>query len=219
MIKGLISVPTCVLLALICLCDGFRALTWSTRPQTKIIVLGVVGGPGGLLSDNDVPTALAVLAAYDQSYLARMKRGREEGKTPASIEFERAQEVKSEGLQLERELLRIATKIVAAAAVEMTLGIKAESGQQGLRVLRNWVSGLCLKRGVLRAVDENNASVDVEHWMHDVSVYIKYNSSEGGDAYMKPYRGGYSGVIFQPMLADGEFRQYGDLPTAVHSTV
>ena len=156
-----------------------------------------------------------MLAAFDEAYIARMKKGRAEGKSPFAVEFDRAQLLKSDGLLREREQLREATKAVAAVAAETTLGIKAESGLQGLAVLRNWVSGLSLTRGVLRAVDENNQEVAVGRW-DDSPVYIKYNSTEGGDAYMKPYEGGYGGVIFQPKLDDGVFRQYGDLPVAVH---
>jgi hypothetical protein len=78
-------------------------------------------------------------------------------------------------------------------------------------VLRAWITNLAVPRGVLRAVDENNNEVNLNDW-DEVSVYVKYNSSDNGDAYMKPYKGEYFGVLFQPLLTDGEFRQYGDLP-------
>jgi len=186
---------------------------WRVRSRSRAAV-ALSSGSG---VDEQVQKALVVLSEFDDAYLLRMKKGRAEGKSPVAVEFERAQTLKGEGLQRERELLREATKIVVSAAVETTLGIKAESGLQGLAILRNWVGGLSLRRGVLRSVDENNLEVEVGRW-DEVPVYIKYNSSEGGDAYMKPYEGGYQGIIFQPLLADGAFRQYGDLPVSVHSS-
>ena len=174
------------------------------------------GGPLHLQSQEAVDAALSVLSAYDDAYLARQKAGRAQGKSPFSVEFERAQQLKAEGLQLEREQLRQATKTITSVAEQTTLGIKAESGIQALDVLRGWVGGLLLQRGVLRAVDENNVEVEINRW-DNAPVYIKYNSSEGGDAYMKPYEGGYSGVIFQPVLHDGVFRQYGDLPAGLYA--
>ena len=164
----------------------------------------------------ELEAALASLAQFDEAYLARMRHGRTHGKTPQQVEFERAQLLKADGLKAEREELRFATKLVASAAVETTLGIKAESGTRGLEVLKAWVSGLSLTRGVLRAVDENNAEVPIDRW-NEFPVYIKYNSTEGGDAYMKPYEGGFGGVIFQPFLSDQVFRQYGDLPLNTHT--
>ena len=50
-------------------------------------------------------------------------------------------------------------------------------------------------------------------WNVEASVYIKYNSSDVGNAYVKPYNGAYFGVLFQPeMKSQDEFLQYGDLP-------
>jgi hypothetical protein len=48
-------------------------------------------------------------------------------------------------------------------------------------------------------------------------VFIKYSSaggqiSECGDAMLNGYQGSYRGVYFNPVLADGEFRQYAVLP-------
>ena len=61
-------------------------------------------------------------------------------------------------------------------------------------------------------VDENNDEVDLSMW-DDRPVFIKYNSSDSGDAYMKPYNGEYFGVLFQPVFGgDAGFTQYGDFP-------
>lgn len=166
------------------------------------------------IDDGEIVNALMILEEFDDEYLSRMKKGREAGKSPQMIEIERARELKAEGIKYERERLRSATKVISSVATETTLGIKAETGIRGLETLKSWVGGLSLSRGVLRVVDENNIEVAFDRW-NDVSVYIKYNSSENGDAYMKPYEGGYDGIIFQPKLDDGVFRQFGDLPLNV----
>lgn len=49
------------------------------------------------------------------------------------------------------------------------------------------------------------------------SVYIKYSSTGGqisasGDAMLNGYSGSFRGVYFNPILPDGEFRQYAVLP-------
>ena len=187
------------------------------RPSTTTIVhaLQMQQEQHGWVLQREVEAQLQVLHAFNDDYLRRMKQGREASKTPQVVEFERAQQLKAEGIKGERDALKVATQVVASAAVEVTLGIKADSGVRALDVLKRWVEGLSLVKGVLRAVDENNIEVGLERW-DDVPVYIKYNSTEGGDAYMKPYEGGYGGIIFQPKLEDGEFRQYGDIPLSVY---
>lgn len=171
-----------------------------------------------MLSDNallgEIEAQLRVLKDFNDDYLGRMRAGRESGKTPHAVQFERAQQQGGDGIKQEREALRTATSLVASAAVEVTLGIKADSGSRALEVLKKWVTGLSLVKGVLRAVDEGNVEVPIDAY-NDLPVFIKYNSSESGDAYMKPYEGGYGGVIFQPKLSDGAFRQFGDFPLSV----
>lgn len=94
---------------------------------------------------------------------------------------------------------------------EVVLGIKAESGETGLKTLQRWVDKLGLVRGTLRAFSEAGAEVPFDELMYE-KVYIKYNSSNGGDAWMKPFAGESIGVIFQTLDNDGIFRQGGDLP-------
>ena len=158
-----------------------------------------------------VQEGLALLEKFDKDYIERMKLARTSDTTPKEIEFKRAQELMPEGIRKERESLQQALKAVSTNANSVILGIKAESGAKALTVLKSWVSSLSLPRGQLRAVDENNDPVDVTAW-DTAPVYIKYNSSDSGDAYMKPYNGKYFGVLFQPVLMDKDFIQYGDLP-------
>jgi len=170
-----------------------------------------ISASGDTQKEQAVEAALLVLSEYNDAYLARIKSGRLRGLTPEGVALERAQSLKVEGMAAERQALQNATRLLSSKSTEVTLGIMAESGVRGLGALRAWVSGLSLPKGVLRAVDENGLEVPLDKW-NDQAVYIKYNSSDRGDAYMKPYNGGYVGCIFQPKLADGEFRQYGDLP-------
>lgn len=181
---------------------------------TRVFAVAPLGAERGEAQQREVAAQLQVLQAFNDDYLGRMRAGREGGKTPQAVQFERAQQQGADGIKRERETLKVATSLVASAAVEITLGIKADSGSRALEVLKKWVTGLSLVKGVLRAVDESNTEVRIDVY-NDVPVFVKYNSSESGDAYMKPYEGGYGGVIFQPKLDDGEFRQYGDFPLSV----
>ena len=91
----------------------------------------------------------------------------------------------------------------------------ADSGLRGVEALRAWTNGLSLKRNLLYAMDEiSNVELPVSA-LDNLPVYVKYSTLKGGDAYMKEYRGEFSGVIFQPFLADEEFRQYGNFPLSV----
>lgn len=94
---------------------------------------------------------------------------------------------------------------------EVVLGIKAETGEAGLKALQCWVNELGLVRGTLRAYSESGEEIPVDELNYE-KVYIKYNSSNAGDAWMKPFAGESIGVIFQTLDNDGTFHQGGDLP-------
>lgn len=65
---------------------------------------------------------------------------------------------------------------------------------------------------MLHGSDDSGQSIDINSLM-EIPVYLKYNSTDPNGAYMKKYRSdGFVGVIFQPDMGDGVFRQYGDLP-------
>jgi len=155
--------------------------------------------------------ALSTLRLYNDDYLERMKKGRKEGKLPSVVELEKAQILKSEGLNDERDSLRRALLAVVNSSQEVVLGIMAPSGSRAISCLQKWVPTLALPRGVVRCFDEDGKDIDSSKLLGK-PVYVKYNSSDNGDCCMKPYAGDYSGVIFQPTLTDKEFRQYGDLP-------
>jgi hypothetical protein len=151
--------------------------------------------------------------------LKRERIARREGKTTQIVELERAQALGGKALKQERENLKAAATIVRQSSREVVLGIKADTGSRAIQTLRSWVAGLQLPRGTLRTIDENDEPVDANE-LENAAVYIKYNSSDTGDAYMKPYKGGNVGVIFQVKIEgeDDSFYQFGDLPLALFPT-
>lgn len=164
--------------------------------------------------DWDLDRAIVALDKYNTAYITRMKEGRKEGLSPQTVEFRRIQAVGGDTIKTEREELRHASLQIVASAEEVVLGIMADSVSSGINVLKKYVTGLALPRGVIRAVGTNGDEVPIES-LKDSPVYLKYNSSDSGDAYMKAYDGGYIGVILQPRLKEDDedaFRQWGDLP-------
>eukprot|EP00669_Euglena_mutabilis_P002534 TRINITY_DN13187_c0_g1_i1.p5 TRINITY_DN13187_c0_g1~~TRINITY_DN13187_c0_g1_i1.p5 ORF type:complete len:130 (-),score=30.43 TRINITY_DN13187_c0_g1_i1:15-404(-) len=90
----------------------------------------------------------------------------------------------------------------------------APTGERAFLTLREWVRGLNLARGQVIATDlAGLQQPDPKAWW-GVPVFLKYSSTGAtpGDASIVPYNGPNRGVIFTPMLPDGQFRQYGDLP-------
>lgn len=103
------------------------------------------------------------------------------------------------------------------------LGICSSSVEEGISILKAWVSGLELPRGLLHGADIDGVPIAFP----DTGVYIKYNSGgvytfadirksqmgfdalwKPGDAMLEEYDGTVRGVYFQVELSDGEFRQY-----------
>jgi hypothetical protein len=110
------------------------------------------------------------------------------------------------------------------------LGICAENVSEGLMGLRTWVDALALPRGLLHGLDEDGKPMENPETLG--SVYLKYNtggcmtfsdirkSGKGFDGLWKPgdvvletYDGDFRGIYFNVELEDGEFRQFGVLPT------
>mmetsp|Transcript_43763 Transcript_43763/g.102989 ORF Transcript_43763/g.102989 Transcript_43763/m.102989 type:complete len:314 (+) Transcript_43763:89-1030(+) len=114
----------------------------------------------------------------------------------------------------DRKGLQEAVEKLTAEAETVMLGICAESAEAGVHALKEWVSALNLPRGKLHGMDEEGVPIDMSNFG---AVYIKYMSQGGqvfepGDANLNGYDGSYRGVYFNPVLADGEFRQYAVLP-------
>jgi hypothetical protein len=111
-----------------------------------------------------------------------------------------------------RRLLRGAIQALLApgnggCCDRVTLGICAQDAEEGVQVLKRWVTALDLPRGALHGMDRDGTAIRV-----DGPVYIKYNSgtrtfedvrSNGGvvwrpgDAFLNKYEDGdYRGVGF-----------------------
>ena len=167
---------------------------------------------------HELQSSLKHLEDFNRDYVLRVSEGRQRGLSPQTVEFRRIQVLGKEGLLSEREQLQQHLRCVCRHSERVVIGIMADSGSRGLEVLRSWTEGLSLPRNKLYAVDDlDGRDLDVNS-LSDLGVYIKYDSRKNdGDAYMKPYQGDFSGVIFQPSLGDNEFRQYGNFPSSVFS--
>ena len=116
-----------------------------------------------------------------------------------------------------------------SASGRIMLGICASNAPEALSGLKSWVSTLALPRGMLHGMDVDGIPIPVEELG---SVYVKYStggamtfremrkSKRGFDALWKPgdallemYDGDFRGVYLNVELKDGEFRQFGLLPT------
>jgi hypothetical protein len=109
------------------------------------------------------------------------------------------------------------------------LGICASNAPEALWGLRSYVSSLNLPRGMLHGMDVNGVPIPPE----DLGVvYVKYSTGgattfadvrkskrgfdalwKPGDAMLESYDGDFRGVYLNVELGDGEFRQFGVLPT------
>mmetsp|Transcript_29791 Transcript_29791/g.64503 ORF Transcript_29791/g.64503 Transcript_29791/m.64503 type:complete len:295 (+) Transcript_29791:195-1079(+) len=116
-----------------------------------------------------------------------------------------------------------------SGAGRIMLGICAENAPEALGGLRSWVDALSLPRGMLHGMDVDGVPIPPE----DLGcVYVKFStggamtfkqmrdSKQGfdalwrpGDALLEPYDGAFRGVYLNVELSDGEFRQFGVLPT------
>ena len=173
----------------------------------------------------DLLSALSVLDAYNLEYLQRSREGRKKRfMTPVEVELEHRYALASTN-NITAVQTRLRQSMVAVATSPLchgiTLGIMCQNKDQAMSVLQRWVPGLGMEKGVLLAYDKDDIQVEVNSFPADTQVYVKYYSKDShaqegrsgvlaGDAYMKPYSGDMCGVIFQPSMADGQFRQMGD---------
>lgn len=109
------------------------------------------------------------------------------------------------------------------------LGFCAANAPEALAGLSSWVSAVSLPRGMLHGMDVDGVPIPVEELG---AVYVKYStggamtfaemrrSGRGfdalwrpGDAVLEGYDGDFRGIYYSVELGDGEFRQFGVLPT------
>lgn len=110
------------------------------------------------------------------------------------------------------------------------LGICAENVQEGLMGLKTWVGALALPRGLLHGLDVDGKPMENPETLG--SVYLKYNTGgcmtfaeirksgmgfdalwRPGDVVLETYDGDFRGIYYSVELDDGDFRQFGVLPT------
>jgi hypothetical protein len=145
--------------------------------------------------------------------LERQEIARKKRDSPILAEMQYMRSLGPEATQQLWSDIRDNTKQLSQSASEVILGIKAETGVVGLSALRAWVSSLSLPRGILTSYNDMGTEISYEDMLHQ-PVYIKYNSTDSGNAYMKEYKGDSYGVIFQ-CLYNGDFVQVGDFPLKI----
>lgn len=100
-------------------------------------------------------------------------------------------------------------------SARVMLGVCADDAYSGIQALKAWVTELQLPKGPLHGMDREGVPLDMSTFG---AVYIKYNSlptgsdDPPGTAVLSGYNGGFRGIYFNPVLPDGEFRQYAVLP-------
>ena len=168
---------------------------------------------------DELTRSIDFVTSFNNNFTERVSDGRKIGLSVINIEFRRVQELGADGVRKEREEIRKSVSVISKNSKQIVLGITAESGDRAILTLRNWIQALELPRGVLRIYDDDGIETNATY---SFPVYLKYNSSDHGDAYMKPYKGVNRGVVFQPLLYyddNGDFRQYGDFPLATFPSV
>lgn len=139
------------------------------------------------------------------------------------------QRIKNAVLMLVRQAHAERATDSSSGTGRIMLGICAENAPEALGGLRSWVDALSLPRGMLHGMDVDGVPIPPE----DLGcVYVKFStggamtfkqmrdSKQGfdalwrpGDALLEPYDGSFRGVYLNVELSDGEFRQFGVLPT------
>lgn len=185
------------------------------------------------VTKDEIFDATTTLTKYDNAQAAYCKQRSEKiSMGTASLLFLRDEIQKEDELEMRNAIMTLAR----AAEIERSkdssqgrvmLGICAENVSEALAGLKLWVGTLGLPRGLLHGLDVDGVPLNLEG-----AIYIKYStggamtfsemrrSGRGFDALWKPgdallelYDGDYRGIYFSLELPDGEFRQFGVLPT------
>ena len=169
---------------------------------------------------DDLVQSVNFLAKYNEEFIKDLSEAKSLGLSPSQMTFRRAQKKGLSNVKNENERLRKSICKVRESSRQLVFGIMAESGEIGIQVLKSWIAALNVEKGLIFPLDENGIETKLENLLL-IPVYIKYNSSDSGNAYLKPYLGPNRGVIFQPILNqdnESSFRQYGDFPLGLFTT-
>mmetsp|Transcript_13099 Transcript_13099/g.24622 ORF Transcript_13099/g.24622 Transcript_13099/m.24622 type:complete len:245 (-) Transcript_13099:76-810(-) len=184
---------------------------------------------------NAIYQATSILNRYDQLQMAYMKENpRGMGGGTAALQFlqtvitpQDREEMRSAVITLVNEAHK--QRSAKGPDGRIKLGICAENVDEALLGLKTWVPALGLPRGLLHGMDVDGEPIAPEKLG---SVYVKYNTGgcmtfsemrktglgfdalwKPGDAVLEMYDGDFRGVYLNVELNDGEFRQFGVLPT------
>lgn len=182
-----------------------------------------------------IDQATSILSYYDQQQMKYMKENPiGMGGGTAALQFLQTQLTDQDREQMRNAVITLvqeAHKQREAKSSEgrIMLGICAENVDEALMGLKTWVPALGLPRGLLHGMDVDGKPIAPEDLG---SVYVKYNTGgcmtftemrrtgrgfdalwKPGDAVLEMYDGDFRGVYLNVELNDGEFRQFGVLPT------
>ena len=229
-----------VTLSLSLRCDGFmnshipaHSVPLFSKPKTSPLASSAVSSEES--TANLIEEKSLVLRHYDQLQMAYMKENPIGlGGGTSALQF-----LQNHLTSEDRERMRdaLATLVNEAhkqrsqdsSTGRIMLGICAENVDEALIGLKTWVPSLNLPRGLLHGMDIDGKPIPPEELG---SVYIKYNTGgcmtftemrktgmgfdalwRPGDAVCETYDGDFRGIYFNVELIDGEFRQFGVLPT------
>lgn len=186
-------------------------------------------------SVNAINQATSILDRYDQLQMKYMKENPiGMGGGTAALQFLQTVITPQDREEMRNAVITLvneAHKQRAAKSSEgrVMLGICAENVDEALLGLKTWVPALGLPRGLLHGMDVDGEPIAPEELG---SVYVKYNTGgcmtftemrktglgfdalwKPGDAVLEMYDGDFRGVYLNVELNDGEFRQFGILPT------
>ena len=184
---------------------------------------------------DEINQATSILQHYDQLQIQYMNENPIGfGGGTAALQFLQTQLTPDDRLQMQNAVITLVNEAHKQRAINgqegrIMLGICAENVAEALIGLKTWVPCLGLPRGLLHGMDVDGVPIPHEELG---SVYIKYNTGgcmtftemrrigtgfdalwRPGDAVLESYDGDFRGIYFNVELNDGEFRQFGVLPT------
>ena len=187
------------------------------------------------ITNDQIPDATRILQTYDQTQQSYMKTDGNQGMGGGTSALHYIQSLDSSTRSKLQNAIRTLVYVahserdVDSSKGRIMCGFCASNAPEALAGLKSWVTNLDLPRGMLHGMDVDGVPIPVEELG---AVYVKYStggamtfsdmrkSGKGfdslwrpGDALLEPYDGDFRGVYLNVELSDGEFRQFGVLPT------
>lgn len=187
------------------------------------------------VTNDQISDATRILQTYDQTQQSYMKTDGNQGMGGGTSALHYIQSLDSSTRSKLQNAIRTLVYVahserdVDSSKGRIMCGFCASNAPEALAGLKSWVTNLDLPRGMLHGMDVDGVPIPVEELG---AVYVKYStggamtfsdmrkSGKGfdslwrpGDALLEPYDGDFRGVYLNVELSDGEFRQFGVLPT------